>query len=322
MEMEKVPAAGYEIEGLWISGLQRKLTWSNLVFPFKVMSSMVKSNKILNKYKPGVVVGVGGYASGPILRAAASKGIPTLIQEQNSYAGLTNKILARKADRICVAYENMERYFPAEKIVVTGNPVRSDINELESKRQKAVKHFGLDPARKTVLITGGSLGARTINDSIVKGLNAFQASDLQLIWQAGRFYYDEMREKLSSAGAENVKLYAFINEMDLAYSAADVVVARAGALTISELCLAGKPAILVPSPNVAEDHQTKNAKTLVAAGAAVLVTDSEAPENLTIEIIGLAEDEEKCLKLAENIKKFAKPHAAEDIAKEVLKLAV
>ncbi len=319
--MEKVPAAGYEIEGLWISGLQRKFTWSNLVFPFKVMSSMAKSKKILKKYRPRVVVGVGGYASGPVLRAAASKNIPTLIQEQNSYAGLTNKILAGKADRICVAYEHMEQYFPAEKIVVTGNPVRADITDLESKRGKALKHFNLDPGKKTILITGGSLGARTINDSIVKGLKAFSAPDLQLIWQAGRFYYDEMSKIISSAGADHVKLYAFINEMDLAYSAADVVVARAGALTISELCLAGKPAILVPSPNVAEDHQTKNAKTLVAEEAALLVTDGEAPEKLAGEMVRLAKHAELRRKLAANIRKLAKPQAAEEIAKEVLKLA-
>ena len=321
MEMEKVPAAGYEIEGLWISGLQRKLTWSNLVFPFKVLSSMMKSKKILNKFKPGVVVGVGGYASGPMLHEAAARKIPTLIQEQNSYAGLTNKILAKKAARICVAYEHMERYFPPEKIVVTGNPVRADIENLESKRAQALKHFNLDPGRKTVLVTGGSLGARTINESVAKGLEAFRRSGLQLIWQAGRFYYDEFRERVSSAGADHVRLYEFINEMDLAYSAADLVVARAGALTISELCLAGKPAILVPSPNVAEDHQTKNANALVKAGAAVLVTDREATGQLAVEIIDLAGDETRRRQLGMNIKKLARPHAAEDIAKEVLKIA-
>ena len=321
MEMEKVPAAGYEIEGLWISGLQRRLTWENLIFPFKVISSLIKSRKILKRFKPQVVVGVGGYASGPMLRAATSRKIPSLIQEQNSYAGLTNKILSKQADRICVAYDHMEKYFPYDKIVVTGNPVRKDIEHLESKRKQAQDHFNLDQKKITVLVTGGSLGARTINESILKGLKLFKKTGLQLIWQAGSFYYKDISEAVGEMDVDNVQLYEFINEMDLAYSAADVVVARAGALTISELCLAGKPAILIPSPNVAEDHQTKNAKALVAENAAQLVTDRDAQENLATEVLNLVADTLLREKLGRNIKKLGRPHAAEDIAKEVIKLA-
>jgi len=321
MEMEKVPAAGYEIEGMWISGLQRRLTWENLIFPFKVISSLIKSRKILKRFRPQVVVGVGGYASGPMLRAATSRKIPSLIQEQNSYAGLTNKILSKQADRICVAYDHMEKYFPYEKIVVTGNPVRKDIEHLESKRQQALDHFNLDQKKITVLVTGGSLGARTINESILKGLKLFKKTGLQLIWQAGSFYYKDISEAVAEMDVDNVQLYEFINEMDLAYSAADVVVARAGALTISELCLAGKPAILIPSPNVAEDHQTKNAKALVAEDAAQLVTDRDAQKNLATEVLNLVADTLLREKLGENIKKLGRPHAAEDIAKEVIKLA-
>jgi len=321
MEMEKVPEAGYEIEGLWISGLQRRLSWSNLIFPFKVISSLIKSKKILNRFKPDVVVGVGGYASGPMLRAATSRKIPSLIQEQNSYAGLTNKMLAKQADRICVAYEHMEKYFPGEKIVVTGNPVRKDIKHLESKLAEAQNHFHLDKNKITVFVTGGSLGARTINESILIGLRSFKEAGLQLIWQAGRFYYKEIQEAVAKTGVDNVQLYEFINKMDLAYSAADVVVARAGALTISELCLAGKPAILIPSPNVAEDHQTKNAKALVANDAAQLVPDKNAKEVLTTEVLNLATDMVIREKLGGNIKKLGKPYAAENIAKEIIKLA-
>ncbi len=319
--MEKVPAAGYEIEGLWISGLQRRLTLENLAFPFKVISSLIKSKKILKRFRPQVVVGVGGYASGPMLRAATSRKIPSLIQEQNSYAGLTNKILSKQVDRICVAYDNMGKYFPGDKIVVTGNPVRKDIEHLESKRQQAQSHFNLDQKKITVLVTGGSLGARTINESILKGLKLFKKTGLQLIWQAGCFYYKDIREAVAKIDVNNVQLYEFINEMDLAYSAADMVVARAGALTISELCLAGKPAILIPSPNVAEDHQTKNAKTLVAENAAQLVTDRDAQTGLVTEVLNLAADALLREKLGENIKKLGRPHAAEDIAKEVIKLA-
>lgn len=319
--MEKVPAAGYEIEGLWISGLQRRLTWQNLVFPFKVLSSLIESKKILKRFRPHVVVGVGGYASGPMLRAAARRKIPTLIQEQNSYAGLTNKILAKKANRICVAYDHMEQYFPIEKILLTGNPVRKDIERIESKREKAMAHFDLDANKTTVLITGGSLGARTINDSIFNSLESFRKAGLQLIWQAGRFYFKELKESVKASGAEHVRLYEFINEMDLAYSGADLVVARAGALTISELCLAGKPAILIPSPNVAEDHQTKNARALVAENAAHLVSDGEARERLGDEILHLVSDVALREKLGTNIKKLGKPQAAENIAKEILKLA-
>jgi UDP-N-acetylglucosamine--N-acetylmuramyl-(pentapeptide) pyrophosphoryl-undecaprenol N-acetylglucosamine transferase len=256
-----------------------------------------------------------------MLRAAATHKIPTLIQEQNSYAGLTNKILAKKANRICVAYDHMEQYFPIEKIVLTGNPVRKDIERIELKRNKALAHFDLDANKTTVLITGGSLGARTINDSILSGLENFRKAGLQLIWQAGRFYYKELKESVKVSGGAHVRLYEFINEMDLAYSAADLVVARAGALTISELCLAGKPAILIPSPNVAEDHQTKNARALVAENAAQLVSDGEAPDRLSDEILHLASNAVLREKLGKNIKKLGKPQAAENIAMEVLKLA-
>lgn len=320
IEMEKVPDAGYKIEGLWISGLQRKLTLKNLMFPIKLLSSMIKTKKIIKNFKPDVVVGVGGYASGPTLRTAAKKGIPTLLQEQNSYAGLTNKLLAEKANKICVAYENMEKYFPKEKIVLTGNPVRTDILNVDKKRNEALKFFSLDPNKKILFAFGGSLGARTINESIFNNLQDLIITEVQLIWQIGTFYFQEFRERLKSFDLTNIRYFEFLKEMDLAYAAADVVISRAGALSISEICLAGKPAIFIPSPNVAEDHQTKNAMALVNEKAALLVTDIDARTNLVPEALKLLFNENQQKVLSTNIKRLGKPHAAENIVREIISL--
>jgi UDP-N-acetylglucosamine--N-acetylmuramyl-(pentapeptide) pyrophosphoryl-undecaprenol N-acetylglucosamine transferase len=321
MEMEKVPDAGYQIEGLWISGLQRKLTLKNIMFPFKLLSSMMKTRKIIRKYKPDVVIGVGGYASGPTLKTAAKFGIPTLLQEQNSYAGLTNKLLARQATSICVAYENMDVFFPKEKIILTGNPVRSDIIDIEKKRPQALKFFGLSPEKKTLFCFGGSLGARTLNESMIKNLQELIAADVQVIWQIGSFYYKEFEERLKGIDMKNVRYFEFLKEMDLAYAAADVVISRAGALSISEICITGKPAIFVPSPNVAEDHQTKNAMALVNEKAALLVKDKDALTNLVPEALKLIYNENIKKTLSDNIKRFARPYAAESIVKEIVRIA-
>lgn len=320
MEMEKVPDAGYKIEGLWISGLQRKLTLKNLLFPFKLLSSMIKTKKIIKQFKPDVVVGVGGYASGPTLRAAAQQGIPTLLQEQNSYAGLTNKLLAEKANRICVAYENMDTYFPKEKIVLTGNPVRTDIINVDEKKNEALEFFGFDSSKKTLFAFGGSLGARTINESIFKNLHDLIAAEVQLIWQIGSIYFQEFKDRLKDFDMRNIKYFEFLKEMDLAYAASDVVISRAGALSISEICLAGKPAIFVPSPNVAEDHQTKNALALVTEKAALLVKDMDARTNLVPEALKLLFNEDQQKVLATNIRRLGKSHAAENIVREIIKL--
>lgn len=321
MEMEKVPDAGYQIEGLWISGLQRKLTLKNIMFPFKLLSSMMKTRKIIRKYKPDVVIGVGGYASGPTLKTAAKFGIPTLLQEQNSYAGLTNKLLARQATSICVAYENMDVFFPKEKIILTGNPVRSDIIDIEKKRPQALKFFGLSQEKKTLFCFGGSLGARTLNESMIKNLQELIAADVQVIWQIGSFYYKEFEERLKGIDMKNVRYFEFLKEMDLAYAAADVVISRAGALSISEICITGKPAIFVPSPNVAEDHQTKNAMALVNEKAALLVKDKDALTNLVPEALKLIYNENIKKTLSDNIKRFARPYAAESIVKEIVRIA-
>ena len=319
--MQKVPEAGYKIIGLWISGLQRKLTLDNLSFPFKVLSSMTRSRRIIKNFKPHAVVGVGGYASGPLLKVATKKRVPAVIQEQNSYAGLTNKLLAKKVQRICVAYPNMDRFFPAEKLAVTGNPVRKDIVELEGKKAAALTHFGLEEAKPTLLVLGGSLGARTLNDSMVLGLSQLAKAGIQVIWQCGRFYHEEMKQKLQDAGTpKGILLYEFLKDMDLVYAAADVVISRAGALSVSELSIAGKPTIFVPSPNVAEDHQTKNAKAMVENEAAVLVKDSEAREVLINKAIALLNDAQAQSGLSEKIKALAKPNAAEDIVNEIVKL--
>ena len=321
MEMQKVPEAGYAIEGLWISGLQRKLTLDNLSFPFKVIDSLNKSAKIIKKFKPHAVVGVGGYASGPLLRVATGKKVPAVIQEQNSYAGLTNKLLAKKVQKICVAYPNMERFFPQEKVILTGNPVRKDITELAGKRSLGLAHFGLAEDKPVLMILGGSLGARTLNDSVIENLTQLIEAEVQVIWQCGRFYFEEMTEKLAKTEHNGlVHLYEFLKEMDLAYASADVVISRAGALSVSELSIAGKPTIFVPSPNVAEDHQSKNAKAMVDNDAAVLVKDNEARDQLINRAIELIREEAQKDRLSKNIKAMAKPNAAEEIVEEIVKL--
>jgi UDP-N-acetylglucosamine--N-acetylmuramyl-(pentapeptide) pyrophosphoryl-undecaprenol N-acetylglucosamine transferase len=320
MEMEKVPAAGYKIVGLWISGLQRKLTFSNLSFPFKVISSLIKAKKILRDFKPDIVIGTGGYASGPMLRAASSKKIPTLIQEQNSYPGITNKILSKKVSRICVAYEGMEKYFPKEKILLTGNPVRQDIQQVETKRSEGQKFFNLDPAKKTVLVIGGSLGARTINEAVGANLHLLADQNIQLVWQTGKIYINTAKDQVEPFAGKNIYAFDFITRMDLAYAIADVVISRAGASSVSELQIVNKPCILVPSPNVAEDHQTKNAMSLVNKHAALLVKDSEARNTLIQKTIALLTDEKKQQELKENISKLALPNAAEIITNEIMKL--
>ena len=320
MEMNKVPEAGYKIIGLNISGFQRRITLKNLTFPFKVVSSLIEARKIIRKFKPDVVVGVGGYASGPVLRIASRKKIPTLIQEQNSYPGITNKILAKKVNCICVAYEGLEKFFPAGKINLTGNPVRSDITALNGKREKGLEMFGLNPEKKTVLVVGGSLGARTINESITNDLEIFLDNKVQLIWQTGRSYYGSALNACEKTKEFGIYPYDFISRMDLAYAAADVIISRAGAIAISELCLVGKPVILVPSPNVSEDHQTKNALALTGNHAAVLVKDIEAREVLVKTVVELIKDREKCEMLQNNIVRFAHKNAAEKIAEIIINM--
>jgi UDP-N-acetylglucosamine--N-acetylmuramyl-(pentapeptide) pyrophosphoryl-undecaprenol N-acetylglucosamine transferase len=314
MEMEKVPAAGYPIKGLWISGLQRSLSLKNLSFPFKVIHSTIKARSILKEFKPNVVIGVGGYASGPTLRAAASLNIPIILQEQNSYAGITNKLLAKKALFICVAYTGMEKFFPKEKIIITGNPVRKDITANTASKEEALKFFALDPSKPVILSVGGSLGAGTLNRSITEGLNELEHAGVQVIWQTGKFYAETAVQEVENAKVNNIKPMAFITRMDLAYAAADAVISRAGAIAISELCLRSKPCILVPSPNVAEDHQTHNAMALVSKDAAIMVTDAKAHENLVRTAITLAKDKTLQLRLSENIAKLGYPHAASEIA--------
>jgi UDP-N-acetylglucosamine--N-acetylmuramyl-(pentapeptide) pyrophosphoryl-undecaprenol N-acetylglucosamine transferase len=320
MEMQKVPQAGYKIIGLPIAGIQRKLTLANLSFPFKLVRSLGKARQIVKDFKPDVAVGVGGYASGPVLYAAASMGIPTLIQEQNSYAGLTNKWLARKAKKICVAYEGMGQFFPVTKIRLTGNPVRQDILQAGNKKAEAIKHFNLWDEKPVILAIGGSLGARTINESLKAALPQLAQSNCQLIWQTGKFYYESCKAAADAQNASNIKVFDFIAPMDLAYAAADVVISRAGALSISELCLVGKPAILVPSPNVSEDHQTKNAMALVKADAALLVKDVEANTKMVPTALELVQDENQKQQLSRNILKLGKPDAARQLAEEILEL--
>jgi UDP-N-acetylglucosamine--N-acetylmuramyl-(pentapeptide) pyrophosphoryl-undecaprenol N-acetylglucosamine transferase len=321
LEMHKVPQAGYHIVGLPIAGIQRRLTWKNLVVPYRLLKSLQRSRKIIKKYKPDVVVGVGGYASAPVLRVAGKMGIPVLIQEQNSYAGITNRLLARKAQRICVAYEGMEKYFPAEKIVLTGNPLRNDLTSLIEKRQEALKYFGLSGDMKTMLVLGGSQGAATINYSIMDHLGDFEKKRVQLIWQCGKNYHQQASEQMEHFSLPHVRLFDFIDRMDLAYAAADLIISRAGAGTISELALVNRPALLVPSPNVAEDHQTKNALSLAEKKAAVLVKDGEARSSLVDKAFDIIEDEGKMQELSANIARIAKPDSAKRIAKEIIALA-
>ncbi len=316
MEMEKVPKAGYKIEGLWISGLQRKLTWKNISFPLKLIISLIKAGNIVKKFNPDVAIGTGGFASGPLLKSAARKGVPYILQEQNSYAGITNKLLAAKANRICVSYDNMERFFPKEKLVKTGNPVRADLVHVSQSKEHAASHFGLDAAKKTVLVLGGSLGARRINQLIESKLNFFGTEDVQLLWQCGKLYFDEYKKYDSGT----VKVNAFINRMDMAYAAADFMVSRAGAGSVSELCLIGKPVIFIPSPNVAEDHQTKNAKALEEKNAAIVLRESELEESFESTFSRLLASEEEQQKLSDNIKLMAMPKATEQIVDEIEKL--
>jgi len=317
IEMEKVPKAGYPIKGLWISGFQRRLTLQNLAFPFKLISSLWKAWSIVREFKPDVVIGVGGYASGPTLEVATRMGIPTLVQEQNSFPGITNRLLAKKVNKICVAYDGMEKFFPKNKIVHTGNPVRQGIFEnLDKKRAEAYSYFGFDPNKKTIFVFGGSLGARTINNAMVANAELLKSqTDTQVLWQAGKLYIDEMHQS-DTAKLPNVEIRQFIDRMDLAYSMADVVIGRAGALTISELCFVGKPAILIPSPNVSEDHQTKNAMALVGVDAAVLVKDKDA-EVMISRALEILENKKVKKELSGNISKLKKDRAAEVIAKEV-----
>ena len=322
MEMQRVPAAGYEIKGLPIRGFFRPL-WkpANIGVAIDYLKSKWMAKKILREFRPDVAVGVGGYASSAALGAANSLGIPTLIQEQNSYAGLANKTLAAKASKICVAYEGMERFFPAEKIILTGNPVRQNLLDTTISHDEAVKSLGFDPKKKTILLVGGSLGARTINESVLRHLDLVKSSDVQFYWQTGKYYSAEIAKRLEGENIPNLKVTDFITDMGVAYQAADLVISRAGASSISEFCLIGKPVILVPSPNVAEDHQTKNALALVHKDAALYVKDAEAPDTLLALAIKTVSDDARLKSLSENVLKLALPDSAEIIAKEVIKLS-
>ena len=321
MEMDKVPAAGYPIKGLWISGLQRSLTLKNLTFPIKLIHSTFNARKIIKEFKPHVVVGVGGYASGPTLRAAASLGIPTILQEQYSYPGITNKLLANKANFICVAYQGMEKFFPKEKLIITGNPVRKEIAGSNCSKEDAIKHFNLDPDKPVVLSVGGSLGALTLNKSIEAGITEFNKAGVQVIWQTGKLFYEIAFESVRKHNAKGIIPMAFINNMDIAYSAADIVISRAGAIAISELCVRSLPSILVPSPNVAEDHQTRNAMALVSSDAAIMIADEAASANLVETAIRLSSDKTQQEKLSANISKLGFTNAAEEIAQIVINCA-
>jgi len=321
MEMEKVPKAGYQIIGLPVIGMKRKLSPQNITFIIKLLKSLSRAKKIIKEFKPNVVVGVGGYASGPAMRMASKQHIPCLIQEQNSYPGITNKLMAKRAAKICVAYDNMEKFFPSDKILKTGNPVRQDITDLNGKREQAFEHFKLNPNKPTILIVGGSLGARTINRSISAGLKDYIKNDVQLIWQTGKNYIETAHEEVKNLGSENIFVSDFIYKMDFAYSAADLIISRAGASTISELCIVGKPAIFIPSPNVAEDHQTKNAMALSTVDAALMVRDKDAENELTKTALTLLGNQTQRDSLSTNISKLALLNSADIIAEEVYKLA-
>jgi UDP-N-acetylglucosamine--N-acetylmuramyl-(pentapeptide) pyrophosphoryl-undecaprenol N-acetylglucosamine transferase len=320
MEMDKVPAAGYRIVGLDIQGINRKQLWKNIFLPFKLMKSLNKAKSIIQEFRPDVAVGVGGFASGPLLMMANKLGVPTVVQEQNSYAGVTNKKVGAKAAKICVAYEGMEQFFPAEKVLLTGNPIRRESIAIEGKKMEALRFFELDADKKTILVLGGSLGAKTLNESVVAFLDDLKDADVQVIWQCGSFYVDKLRSELLEKLPDNIKMMAFLQRMDYAYAAADVIISRAGAGTISELCVIGKPVILVPSPNVAEDHQTKNAMALVHKEAAILVKDSDAAKELVPKALSLLKDASSIVQLSENIKKLGKLNADVQIAEEVYKL--
>ena len=320
MEMERVPAAGYPIEGLPVSGFDRKNMLRNIKVVWNLLNSLVLARRIVRRFKPEVVIGVGGYASGPTLRAASALGVPTIIQEQNSYAGVTNKLLAKKAKRICVAYEGMERFFEKNKIVITGNPVRQDLFSVLPNTPEAYNFFGLDPKKKTILVVGGSLGARTINQSILAGLGRLAETDVQMIWQTGKFYIENARKAAEPFASPSLLVTDFVSRMDLAYSIADLVISRAGASSISELCLLAKPVILIPSPNVAEDHQTQNALALVRKNAAVLIKDADAMGQLVNKAIELISNEEELAALSRNILLMAEKDSADRIVDEVMKL--
>jgi UDP-N-acetylglucosamine--N-acetylmuramyl-(pentapeptide) pyrophosphoryl-undecaprenol N-acetylglucosamine transferase len=321
MEMEKVPKAGYPIEGLWISGFQRQLSLRNLLFPLKLLASLGKAWRILRRFKPDVAIGVGGYASGPLLEMAGRQGIPTLIQEQNSYAGATNRLLAKRAGRICVAYAGMERYFPAGKLVLTGNPVRKGLQENAATRKQGAAYFGFEAGRPIVFVFGGSLGARSINEAMAANAELLRKRpEVQVLWQFGALYETAFAD-CETARLPNVKAQKFVERMDLAYAMADVILSRSGALTISELCFAGKPAVFIPSPNVAEDHQMKNAQALAREGAAEIIPDQEVRQRLIQRAYELLDDEARRRELSENIQKLAMPDAAARIAREVIALA-
>ncbi len=321
MEMSKIPAEGYKIKGLWISGLQRRITIKNLYFPFKVISSLLKARRIIKKFKPDIAIGTGGYASGPLLYVAAKKNIPTLVQEQNSYPGITNKVLSKVVDKVCVAYDNMEQFFPKNKIIFTGNPIRQDVLEFASKKQLGISHFNLEENKKTVLVIGGSLGARTINEAIDENLSFFVENNLNLIWQTGISYQKKAEKSVKEKAVKGINAYTFIKEMDKAYGAADIIISRAGAIAISELCCIAKPTILIPSPNVSEDHQTKNAQAVVNKKAALLVKDNEAGSKLVNCLRELYDDTVMQKELIRNIKNLAVMDAADKIANEALILS-
>ena len=321
MEMSKIPAEGYKIKGLWISGLQRRITIKNLYFPFKVISSLLKARRIIKKFKPDIAIGTGGYASGPLLYVAAKKNIPTLAQEQNSYPGITNKVLSKVVDKVCVAYDNMEQFFPKNKIIFTGNPIRQDVLEFASKKQLGISHFNLEENKKTVLVIGGSLGARTINEAIDENISFFVENNLNLIWQTGISYQKKAEKSVKEKAVKGINAYTFIKEMDKAYGAADIIISRAGAIAISELCCIAKPTILIPSPNVSEDHQTKNAQAVVNKKAALLVKDNEAGSKLVNCLRELYDDTVMQKELIRNIKNLAVMDAADKIANEALILS-
>jgi UDP-N-acetylglucosamine--N-acetylmuramyl-(pentapeptide) pyrophosphoryl-undecaprenol N-acetylglucosamine transferase len=320
MEMERVPAAGYRIVGLPVIGFPRKFSFKMLTFFLKLFKSMLLANQIISDFKPDIAVGVGGFASGPVLKAAVRKGVPAVLQEQNSYAGITNKLLAAKVNKICVAYPKMEQYFPADKIVLTGNPVRGNLIDAIVSKKEGLEYFKLVAEKQVVLIVGGSLGARTLNESVMGNLELIKKTEVQIIWQTGSYYFKEMVERMEKNRPENLYPMEFVSRMDLAYAAADVVISRAGAGTISELCLLGKPSVLVPSPNVAEDHQTKNARSLVNNQAALLINDADSMDDLFIETFKLLNDKAQLKSLSENILKLGRPNAAKDIVDVILEV--
>jgi UDP-N-acetylglucosamine--N-acetylmuramyl-(pentapeptide) pyrophosphoryl-undecaprenol N-acetylglucosamine transferase len=319
MEMEKVPQAGYKIIGLPISGFQRKFSLKNITTLINIFKSLRQAKKIIKDFKPDIAIGVGGYASGPMLYAAQKKGIPTVIQEQNSYAGITNKILAKRVQKVCVAYDGMERFFKPKTIVKTGNPVRPQIQNIKCNKAEAYEHFGLNPDLKTILVVGGSLGARTVNQSVIASLDFIKENNIQVLWQTGKIYYEDAKQK--AQGYNDVIVLDFIKQMDFAFTVADVIISRAGAGTISELCIVGKPCVFVPSPNVSEDHQTKNAQALVNKNAAIMIADNDSVNQLFVTSIALLNNETQMQELAKNIQSLAIPNSAELIVNQILDIA-